>query len=218
MRVIAGVTVTVAGGLVLALLVPLLLIAALVGSHTLGQQHGARPVAIGDLPPAAPGTGEVGDGCTAADPTGGRCLTPIARHAHDEITRTFGSIGAGAPIRSAACWDEHAWNPSSDHSRGRACDYFPTTAGRFPHGQELHNGWRLATWLRANATALKVKYVIWQGRIWAPNRPDVNGWGRPYTGGGIYNPHDATGGHWDHVHLSLDGAELRVSSRGTLPE
>ena len=51
---------------------------------------------------------------------------------------------------------------------------------------------------------LNVKYVIWQGRIWSPNTSDVNGWGRPYTGGGMYDPVDATGGHWDHVHLSLD--------------
>jgi hypothetical protein len=202
-RVIAGVTVTVAGGLLLALLIPPLLIAALIGSRTLDEPYGAGPVSIGDLPPAAPVSG-VGDGCTATDPTGGRYLTPAARHAHDEITRIFGPAGDGAPIRAAACWDEHTWNPSSDHSRGRACDYFPTAAGRFPHGQELHNGWRLATWLRANATTLKVKYVIWQGRIWSPNTPDINGWGRPYTGGGIYDPDDATGGHWDHVHVSLD--------------
>ena len=133
MRTAAGVTATAVGGLVLALLIPLLLIAALVGSRTLGQQYTATPVSIGDLPPPAPFSG-VGDGCTAADPTGGRCLTPAARHAHDEITRIFGPPGAGAPIRSAACWDAHTWNPSSDHSRGRACDYFPTNAGRFPHG------------------------------------------------------------------------------------
>jgi hypothetical protein len=45
-----------------------------------------------------------------------------------------------------------------------------------------------------------VNYVIWQGRVWSSARAS-QGW-RPYTGGGIYNPSDATGGHHDHIHLS----------------
>ena len=36
-----------------------------------------------------------------------------------------------------------------------------------------------------------------------PTTRDQNGWGRPYTGGGIYDPTDATGGHYDHIHLSV---------------
>jgi hypothetical protein len=45
-----------------------------------------------------------------------------------------------------------------------------------------------------------VNYVIWGGRVWSSARAS-QGW-RPYTGGGIYNPSDATGGHHDHIHLS----------------
>jgi hypothetical protein len=26
---------------------------------------------------------------------------------------------------------------------------------------------------------------------------------REYTGGGVYDPEDPTGGHYDHVHVSL---------------
>ncbi|WP_214406251.1 transglycosylase SLT domain-containing protein [Pseudonocardia lacus] len=158
--------------------------------------------AVGDLPPAQPRTGP-GRGCTEDDPTTNGCLTPATRHAVDEVYRVFGQPAPAAPIRAATCWDEHAWNPSSDHPRGRACDFFPTGAGRFPAGQELADGWRLAEWLRANATTLRVSNIIWQGRIWRPGDADNNSWGRPYTGGGVYDPTDATGGHYDHVHLSI---------------
>ncbi|MHA6783161.1 hypothetical protein ACVGOW_19505 [Pseudonocardia saturnea] len=173
--------------------------------NTLVAQYGAAagPVSVDDLPAPAPFAG-LSELCTADDPTGGRCLTPATRHAHDEIVRAFGPPGPSAPIRSAGCWDEHAWNPDSDHPRGQACDYFPATAGQFPKGQELQNGWRLATWLRTHATTLKVKYLIWQGRFWSPDTSDTDGWGRPYSGGGIYDAEDATGGHFDHVHASFE--------------
>ena len=73
--------------------------------------------------------------------------------------------------------------------------------GRFPSGADKTNGDRLANWLVANAETWAVKYVIWDGKVWSSARAG-DGW-RPYTGGGIYNPADATGGHYDHIHLSL---------------
>lgn len=152
--------------------------------------------------PAAPYTGTA-TGCVLPDPTSSGCLTGATAHALDEIGRVFGGYRNGPKIRSAGCWDKHAWNPTSDHPKGRACDFFPTRAGTFPAGAELAAGWELANWLRANAAPLHVRYVIWQGRIWTVGRPDDGGWGRPYTGGGIYDPHDATGGHFDHVHVSF---------------
>ena len=51
-----------------------------------------------------------------------------------------------------------------------------------------------------NAGALHVTYVIWQGRIWSASHPD-QGWA-PYTGGGVYDPTNPTGGHYDHIHAS----------------
>ncbi|TQM09796.1 transglycosylase SLT domain-containing protein [Pseudonocardia kunmingensis] len=175
--------------------------------HDLVAQYSSTggPVTVDDLPAPTPFRG-TDAACTAPDPTGGSCLTPATRHVHDEIARVFGTAGAGAPIRAAGCWDEHAWNPASDHSRGRACDYFPGAPGEFAQGAELRNGWRLATWLRTHAVALKIKYVIWQGRYWSPGTPDDGGWGRPYTGGGVYDVRDATGGHFDHVHISVGSA------------
>lgn len=159
------------------------------------------PVPIDDLPAPDPLT-EGGSECTEPDPTGGRCLTPTTRHGHDEIIRVFGPASSAGPIRSAGCWDEHAWNPDSDHPRGRACDYFPAAAGTFPQGAELADGWRLVSWLRAHSDSLDVAYLIWQGRFWSPGTSDADGWGRAYTGGGVYDPTDATGGHYDHVHVS----------------
>ncbi|MHA6792423.1 hypothetical protein ACVGVM_02720 [Pseudonocardia bannensis] len=142
-------------------------------------------------------------GCTAPDPTGDGCLTGAARYGFETAAAVFGGWRDGPVIRSAGCWDEHAWNPRSDHPRGRACDLFPTEPGVFPEGEELANGWRLTEWFRGNAGPLRVKYLIWQGRYWDPSVSDQGGWGRRYTGGGVYDVRDATGGHYDHLHVSF---------------
>lgn len=137
--------------------------------------------------------------CSEPDPTSDAgCLTPTTLRLHDAAVARFGD-----DLRGTSCWSEHAWNPSSDHPTGRACDFFPTRSGRFPAGEELAAGWAMATWLRENATELRVRYVIWQGRIWCRGTGDQDGWGRPYDGGGVYDPTDATGGHYDHVHVSV---------------
>jgi hypothetical protein len=142
-------------------------------------------------------------GCTRPDPTSKGCLTGAAQHGLEAVESAFGDP-KGPVIRSAGCWDKHAWNPRSDHPRGRACDLFATTAGHFAAGADLDNGWRMANWLRRNAGVLDVKYLIWQGRYWAPGVADQDGgWGRRYTGGGVYDVRDPTGGHYDHVHVSF---------------
>lgn len=148
--------------------------------------------------------GSVPVGCVVDDPTTDGCVTATTAHALAEIDRTFGGYRQGPKIRSAGCWDRHAWNPASDHPKGRGCDFFFGKAGVFPEGAQRDAGWELAHWLRANAEPLQVKYLIWQGRIWqASKNVDVEGWGRPYRGGGVYDPNDVTGGHWDHVHVSF---------------
>lgn len=175
------------------LALPLLLVAALLGSFS--------PLDT-TLPTPTTYDGNNG-GCTAPDPTGGRCLTPATANAYEQVTAAFGRPGSDRPIRSAGCWDAHTWNPTSDHPKGRACDFFPGPPSVFAHGADLDTGWRLATWLRLHADALHVAYVIWQGRIWTDGEPDLDGWGRAYAGGGIYDPQDPTGGHYDHVHMSI---------------
>ncbi|HEY4421370.1 MAG TPA: hypothetical protein VGN22_17730 [Pseudonocardia sp.] len=141
--------------------------------------------------------------CRPPDPTGDGCLTGATRHGLEAAAAAFGSWSGGPLIHSAGCWDKHAWNPRSDHSRGRACDLFPTSAGTFPRGAELDTGWQVANWFRTNAEPLRVEYLIWQGRYWDPSVKDDDGWGRRYTGGGVYDVRDATGGHFDHVHVSF---------------
>jgi len=46
-----------------------------------------------------------------------------------------------------------------------------------------------------------VHYLVWYGRIWSVERA-ADGW-RPYNGGGVYDPGDITGGHYDHLHISV---------------
>ena len=150
----------------------------------------------------APWTGGA-TSCDPPDPTGDGCLTGATRHGLEAAAAAFGGWSGGPVIHSAGCWDKHAWNPKSDHSRGRACDLFPTKPGHFADGAELDAGWGVARWFQTNAGPLKVKYLIWQGRYWDPGVTDDGGWGRRYTGAGVYDVRDATGGHFDHVHVSF---------------
>ena len=150
-----------------------------------------------DLSPPPP------EACTEDDPTTDGCLTPTALRLHDRVVATFGPLGPGARVRSVTCWADRPANPGSDHPSGRACDVFPTAGGTFPEGAERDAGWAVARWARDNARELDIRYVIWQGRIWYRGAGDSDGWGRPYDGGGVYDPQDATGGHFDHVHVSV---------------
>jgi hypothetical protein len=155
------------------------------------------PVAFpADMPaPAVPFTG-TSTGCTISDPTGtGGCLTPATAWMLAQVTTAFGPL-------PGSCWDAHAWNPASDHPHGRACDFTFGSLGAFPDTADAERGWVLAHWLELNADALDVEYLIWDGRIWSAGRA-LDGW-RPYTGGGVYDPTDPTGGHYDHIHVSID--------------
>ena len=143
--------------------------------------------ATGGAPSAAPAGGGMVD-----DPTSKGRITATTAHGLAAIRGEFGPV-----LRWASCWDEHAWNPSSDHPKGRACDVWTSPAGKFAAGAGLAQGNRLVAWLRQHAGPLQVSYVIWQCRIWSPEKGD-----RVYDGGGIYSCDDPTGGHWDHIHVS----------------
>jgi hypothetical protein len=147
----------------------------------------AAPVVV-DAPSPAPAAGGMVD-----DPTSRGQITATTAHGLEEIRAKFGPV-----LRGASCWDKHAWNPKSDHPKGKACDVYTSPAGKFASGDGLAHGNELAAWLRQNAGPLGVAYVIWQGRIWSPQKGD-----RAYGGGGVYDPTDATGGHFDHIHVSF---------------
>lgn len=150
----------------------------------------ALPAATaGGAPPAAPAGGGRVD-----DPTSQGTITAVTAHGLAEIRREF-----GPQLRGTSCWDEHAWNPSSDHPKGRACDIYTSPAGKFAEGAGLDAGNKLVAWLRAHHDELRVSYVIWQGRIWSHERGD-----RIYGGGGVYDATSAVGGHFDHLHISFD--------------
>jgi hypothetical protein len=155
----------------------------------------APPPAFPDgIPPAAHPFTAISTGCTVPDPTGtGGCVTPATAWLLGELNRSFGAM-------PTSCWDEHAWSPSSDHPRGKGCDITFGRLGQFPAPSDVDRGWLVARWLQANAVALRVKYLIWQGRIWHAARSH-DGW-LVYGGGGVYDPSDATGGHYDHIHVS----------------
>lgn len=106
---------------------------------------------------------------------------------------------AELPNLSMSCWDAHLWNPRSDHPRGRACDLMVgADARRSPPARAA--GDRIANWSVTTAGQTGVKYVIWYGQIWSARTGE---WKAYDGGGGLYDTADATGGHFDHVHVSL---------------
>ena len=85
----------------------------------------------------------------------------------------------------------------SDHPSGHAVDYmipaWNTTAGRA-------RGWQVAHWLQKNAAQLRVKYIIFNGKVWRAYRAS-QGW-TTYSFPGP-RPWSATQLHRDHVHVSV---------------
>jgi peptidoglycan hydrolase CwlO-like protein len=110
-------------------------------------------------------------------------LTPATKRVYGLVERTF-------DVHSIGGWRPYGSVPGSDHPRGRAIDVM-TWSNR-------SLGWRIANWAVANAWALDVKYVIFNGRIWTRSR----GWH------GYRHPSDPcncnpTLRHDDHVHISV---------------
>jgi hypothetical protein len=175
-----------------------LIVGTLAGDPNLAAQLPARgdlacaPGAGGQL--TGPGGSFPPEACSITpDPTTGRgCLTPRMLNLATQLQRQGWSI---------SCWDAHAWNPTSDHPLGRGCDVFPGKGGVLPTAAQRATGDALAATLQASAAQTGVHYLIWYGQIWSVDHPD-DGW-RPYNGGGVYDPGDVTGGHFDHLHISV---------------
>ena len=99
---------------------------------------------------------------------------------------------------SWACYSPRP-GQKSEHPLGRACDVaFGNQIGQYPSPTQLDLGWEVTNWLIDHTETLGIEYLIWQGRIWSPN----TGW-RDYRGGAIYDPGDVTGGHYDHLHITV---------------
>lgn len=129
---------------------------------------------------------------TVPDPTGtGGMVTPRTALWVERIRKEL-------HVGSMTCWDAHLWNPTSDHPKGKACDVMVGPDARKSASQRA-NGNKIANWSIRTAAQTGVHYVIWYGQIWTAQ----TGRWRTYDGGGIYDPSDATGGHYNHVHVSL---------------
>ncbi|WP_406057328.1 hypothetical protein [Kribbella sp. NBC_00889] len=129
---------------------------------------------------------------SVTDPSGtGGLVTPRTAAWTAEARKNLGTL-------SMSCWDAHVWNPTSDHPRGKACDVMVGADARKSAPARVR-GDQIANWAVKTAAQTGVHYVIWYGKIWSARR----GTWIPYNGGGVYNPTDATGGHFDHVHVSV---------------
>ncbi|MBP2371484.1 hypothetical protein [Pseudonocardia parietis] len=169
---------------------------------------GARTTADGGSC-ADPSSAVIGDdprprpaGCTEDDPTTRGCVTPTTRFALEQVRTAFGALSKTTYLSSTRCFADRPANPTSDHPLGKGCDLFPGPAGSFASGRDVDDGWVIAEWFRRNAVALDVSYVIWQGQIWLRPQAGPGRWS-DYTGGGVYDPADPVGGHYDHIHVSF---------------
>lgn len=105
------------------------------------------------------------------------------------------TVGPMFGIRTVGGWRDPAteiYDPQG-HPAGLALDFMTNDIA---DGTAV--GDRLADYLIANATELGVAYIIWQQRIWSPDRPG-EGWRLMEDRG------SPTQNHMDHIHLSLTG-------------
>jgi murein DD-endopeptidase MepM/ murein hydrolase activator NlpD len=128
------------------------------------------------------------------DPTSNGQITARMLHLYEQTLAQFPDIGWG-------CYSPRP-GTQSEHPLGRACDLtFGNAIGQYPTSEQLAYGWQVTDWMQTHAEALGVEYLIWQGKIWSPGR-DAEGW-RPYNGGGMHDPDNVTGGHYDHLHVTV---------------
>lgn len=86
---------------------------------------------------------------------------------------------------------------TSNHNTGNALDCtVGNRIGQYPNAGQTATGWEISEWLKRYAPQMQVRYVIWQGKIWSQAR-NSQGW-RHYS-----VARDVTGGHFDHIHISI---------------
>ncbi|MBD8078675.1 hypothetical protein [Cellulosimicrobium arenosum] len=128
------------------------------------------------------------------DPTSDGRITARTAQVMDLARSTF-------PDADWSCWSPRP-GTRSEHPLGRACDVtYGNSLGEAASGGALEQGWALVAWLQTHAEVLGTDYVIWQGGIWSSRWRGAQ-W-RPYDGGGMHDPEDVTGGHFDHVHVTV---------------
>ena len=171
------------------------------------NDHDAADLPEADVPPAGQeecdtGAGALGDPVPVEgdpdelvdDPTSDGQITVRMLSVYEQTL-------AGFPESTWACYSPRP-GQKSEHPLGRACDVaFGNAIGQYPTPGQLEYGWQVTNWLMQHAETLGVEYLIWQGKIRSLARAD-EGW-RDYTGGGMHDPGDVTGGHYDHLHITV---------------
>jgi len=128
------------------------------------------------------------------DPTTGGQITRRTLHLYQQTSAAF-------PDTTWACFSPRPGSVS-EHPLGRACDIsFGNAIGQLPTPAQHELGWEVTNWLQTHAETLGVEYLIWDQKIWSLAR-DSEGW-RDYDGGGMHDADSITGGHRDHVHLTV---------------
>lgn len=92
-------------------------------------------------------------------------------------------VGNKFGVKTIYGW--RASDPFPDHPSGHALDFMITSKSQ---------GQAIADYLQQNASALGVKYIIWNRQVWEANGKPVAGW-HAYTS--TDNPHT------DHVHVTF---------------
>ena len=163
------------------------------------------------LPVAAPTAQSFNDpGC---DPgSGGQTTCPkapdsvlppdIRGHMQPNALAVADCVVAGWPeIRDLS----PAWRPSDpypDHPSGQAVDIMmPQGCAQTP--AKLAMGNEIATFLMKNADAYRIKYMIWQQKIWKITEDPVP----PAQWRGMSSRGGCTEDHMDHVHVTVDGPD-----------
>lgn len=155
-------------------------------AYTSGKSLPAETMSIKDPTPGA----EAGGMVTA------RMYTLITT-----VMKTYPAIDTAALY----CWDPHTFTPQSDHPQGKACDipFYGCTFGDASRttspttGTEAGNA--AANWLATNAAKYGIHYIIWRGQIWYA----TTGTWQTYTGAAGSDPSTCSGGHYDHIHVSV---------------
>lgn len=159
-----------------------------------GAPAGCNPAT--EPPGGDPGPVDGDPDALVDDPTSGGQITARMLHVYTQGIAAF-------PDTSWACYSPRP-GTRSEHPLGRACDLtFGNAIGQHPTPAQLEAGWAVTNWMKDHAEVLGVEYLIWQGRIWSATR-DTEGW-RDYNGGGMHDPDDVTGGHYDHLHITVVG-------------
>ncbi|MFE3455903.1 hypothetical protein ACFXKD_00030 [Nocardiopsis aegyptia] len=126
-------------------------------------------------------------------------MHPDACTMHDHLNEVFGGWYV-----SAGGWRDE---PTSDHGHGQAIDYMLAADGDMPTPQMSAQGIVVVDYLTANAEQFNVKGLIYQQRIWNPNKQSVGPWQE------VSLPMDDRGSitenHFDHVHVSVGPPPFR---------